>query len=106
MASHNTDMQTDPNGDGVNLLMAYALNLDPKQNLSCSMPQPVYTANQMSLPFYAGSEGITYKVEASTDLQTWSAAGVTLSAKDVYNCRTARVDLNDPSRFMRLMVSQ
>lgn len=56
----NADLQTDPNGDGVNLLLAYALNLDPRQNLRGSMPRPVVTANQMSLTFHAGSAGVKH----------------------------------------------
>jgi hypothetical protein len=103
--AYNANILTDPNSDGVNLLMAYALNLNPKSNLAGSMPRPVCAANQMSLTFYAGSEGVTYKVEASTDLQNWSATGVTLSDPDAANLRTATVDLNNPSRFMRLVVS-
>ena len=47
--------------------MAYALNLDPKQNLSGSMPKPVIAGNQMSLTFYAGSSGVTYSAETSTE---------------------------------------
>jgi hypothetical protein len=103
--AYNANILTDPNSDGVNLLMAYALNLNPKSNLAGSMPRPVCAANQMSLTFYAGSEGVTYKVEASIDLQNWSTTGVALSAPDSNNLRTATVDLNNPSRFMRLVVS-
>ena len=75
----NANLQSDPNGDGVNLLMAYALDLDPKQNLSGSMPKPVCAANQISLTFHAASAGVTYTVESSTDLQTWSTAEVILT---------------------------
>jgi len=32
------DITLDANGDGVNLLMAYALNLDPDHDLSRSLP--------------------------------------------------------------------
>lgn len=84
--------------------MAYALNLDPNRNLSGSMPGPVVAGNQVSLTFYAGSPGVTYSVQTSTDMQTWTTAGVTLSAPDANNNRTATVPLTGPSRFMRLVV--
>jgi hypothetical protein len=101
----DTNLQSDPNVDGVNLLMAYALNLNPRQNLSGNIPQPMLVGNQMSLTFYAGSAGVTYTVESSTDLQTWSADGVTvLVDPQDSNYRTATVNRTGPVRFMRLGV--
>jgi len=97
------DLQTDPDGDGVSLLMAYALDLDPRQNLSGSMPRPVIVSNQMRLSFYAARAGVAYTVESSTDLRTWSTAEVTLS--DVGQTRTAAVPVTAPCRFMRIVVS-
>ena len=100
---YNADLQTDPNGDGVNLLMAYALNLDPQQNLSGRMPSPVIAGNQMGLTFYAGSAGVTYTVQTSADLHSWSATGVTLSTPDANNYRTATVMITGSNCFMRLV---
>lgn len=99
----NSDFLSDTNGDGVNLLMAYALNLDP--NARNSLPQPVFGASQMSLSFYAGAPGVTYAVQASDDLVNWSADGVTLSAPDLNQIRTGTVQFSGPPRFMRLAVS-
>jgi hypothetical protein len=101
----NSNLQSDTNGDGVNLLMAYALNLNPNQNLSGSLPQPVFAAGEMSLSFYAGTAGLSYAVEASADMQTWTTAGVSLS-EPVNQIRTASVAMTGPARFMRLVVSQ
>jgi hypothetical protein len=41
--AHDADLQQYLNSDGVPLLMAYALNLDPNLNLSSSLPQPDIT---------------------------------------------------------------
>jgi len=101
----NADLYSDPNGDGVNLLMAYALALDPKRNLSPWMPKPVLADNQMQLAFYAGNPDVTYKVEFSTDLQTWTTTGVTLSAPNGNNFRTASIPATDTHRFLRLSVA-
>ncbi|MES2924371.1 MAG: leucine-rich repeat domain-containing protein [Verrucomicrobiota bacterium] len=103
--SYTSSLKEDSDGDGVSLLMAYALNLDPNQNLGGSLPQPVIAANQMSLSFYAGREGVTYAVESSADTKAWSTDGVTISAPDANQIRTAIVDGSGPSRFMRLSVS-
>lgn len=99
------DLGTDPNGDGVSLLMAYALDLDPNQNLAGSMPGPVISDNKMSLTFYAARAGVTYVVQSSNDLQNWSTQNVTLSALNG-NFLTASISLAGPDRFMRLVVSR
>ncbi len=101
---HNAVLQDDPNGDGVSLLMAYALDLDPNGNLSGSMPQPVVVAGQMSLDFHAGSAGVTYAVETSTDMVNWTREGVVISAPDANQVRTATVDMTGAHRYMRLVV--
>ena len=104
---YNADVLTDPNHDGVNLLMAYALNLDPQENLAGSLPQPVTDRTHLSLTFYAGNANVTYAVESSYDLKGWSAGEVTLSGLDGNNCRTATVDrVGHDACFMRLVVEQ
>ena len=100
----NTDLQSDHNGDGVSFLMACALNLNPNQNLSGSLPQPVFAENQMSLSFYAGTGGISYVVEASPDMLTWSTDDVTQSPPDGELISTASVAIPGQARYMRLKV--
>ena len=101
----SADLASDPNGDGVSLLMAYALNLDPKLNLSHSLPMPVLAANQLSLTYYAGRQGVSYSVETSTDLKTWSTSGVTVTAPDANNLRTASIPRTGSRHFLRLGVA-
>jgi len=103
-----TDILTDPNHDGVSLLMAYALNLDPQENLAGSLPKPVIDGTHLSLTFYAANTDVSYAVESSFDLQGWSTADVTLPPDpDGNNCRTATVDRAGHSAcFMRLVVEQ
>lgn len=108
---YNANLQDDPNRDGVSLLMAYALNLDPLLNLSGSMPAPVCFKNeganndQMSISYYAGTANVQYLVETSVDAKAWTTEGVSYSSLDVNNKRTATVDRDGPARFMRLMVT-
>lgn len=101
---NNADLQSAPNRDGVPLLMAYALNLDPTRNQSGSIPRPVVVGNNMSLTYYAASAGITYTVETSPDLKSWDTTGVTLSGPDANNCYTATVPMTGAPCFMRLKV--
>ena len=104
-ASYNADLTGEPNGDGVSLLMDYALNLDPTRNQSASIPTAVVAGGQMTLTFYGGSAGVTYSVESSTDLQIWDTEGVTISDPDANNFFTATLSTTGPSQFMRLVVS-
>lgn len=97
----NTNFLSDANGDGVNLLMAYALNMDP--NTRNSLPQPVFGASQMSLSFYSATPGVTYGVHTSSDMLDWSTEGVVISGP--MTNRTATVARSGPQRFMRLEVS-
>ena len=102
---YETNLSLDPDGDGVSLLMAYALNLDPRINLSASLPAPVLHPDRLSLTFHAASAGITYEVETSTGLDQWTTEGVTLSAIGADQRRTASVPRSGPGRFLRLKVA-
>jgi hypothetical protein len=101
----DSSLQDDPNHDGVNLLIAYALDLNPQLDLSGRMPRPMLAGNQMSLTFHAGAAGVSYFVETSTDLKTWSPTGVRISDPDANMFRTATVDMAGTGRFLRLVVS-
>ena len=102
----NMDILSDPNTDGVPLLVAYALGLDPSANLTGSMLRPTLTGNQLSLSFHGDREGITYTVQTTTDLQIWTTEGVTLTGPDPDGMRTATVEMDTPRRFLRLVVGQ
>jgi hypothetical protein len=97
-------LNLDSNGDGVSLLMAYALDLDPTENLSAAVPKPVLSATQMSLSYHSAADGVTYRVEVSPDLKTWSVEGVVVTGPDVNGVSTATASRTGESRFMRLVV--
>lgn len=66
----------DVNRDGISNLLAYAMNLDPHALINGShLPSGIYnTASEVGLRFRrrAGSEDLVYRLEHSTDLQSWS----------------------------------
>jgi hypothetical protein len=101
----NSQLSLDSNGDGVSLLMAYALNLDPRENLSGAVPQTVFTPTQMSLSYHSVADGVTYRVEVSPDLKTWSPVGVTVTGPDANGISTATANRTGEVRFMRLAVA-
>ena len=100
------DLDSDDNHDGVSVLMAYALDLgDPNQNLAGRMPQPVLAGNQLSMSFYSGASGVTYRVETSGNLRDWTTDGVTISEPDATHVRKASVPFTGGARYLRLVVS-
>jgi hypothetical protein len=68
-----------PAGDGMTNLMKYALGFDPKVPRS----ESGISLNQGSCALVfqrpANRPDVTYSVEVSTDLKTWTTSGVTLS---------------------------
>jgi hypothetical protein len=103
--SSNANLQVTPNNDGVPLLTAYAYDLDPTRNESGALPAPVVAGNNLSLTFFAGSVGVTYTVQTSTDLQNWTTAGVTVSPPALNNFSTATIPITSKAAFMRVLLS-
>jgi hypothetical protein len=99
---YDTGLGTDPDGDGVDLLAAYALNLDPTLPQRPQMPAPVLTDATLSLDFQATTPGITYRAETSTDLTGWTTEGVARSAPGPNGRSTASIPRDIASRFLRL----
>lgn len=103
-----TDLADDSDGDGVSLLLAYALGLDPALNLASSMPVPSLSGGQLSINFTGNRKGVTYTVQTSTDLVEWTTSGVSLADPDSSGLRTASITLGtgESARFLRLVVEE
>ncbi len=104
--NHDSDLSQDDNGDGINLLTAYALDLNPHKHLAGNMPRPIVSDLDLQINFYATSAGITYRVETSQDLKTWTTQGITLSEITPDNRRNATVPLNATHTFLRLVFTE
>ncbi len=102
--AYDSNPASDSNNDGVSLLMAYAFNLNPLLNLAGSLPEPVATPNQLSLTFYGKSAGVTYTVEASTDLVNWTKNGISISGPDGNNLYTATIQQTVAVGFLHLKI--
>jgi hypothetical protein len=104
--NHDTDLDLDPNQDGVSLLLAYGLNLDPNLDLASSMPTPVVANGGLSIRFYAGNPAVVYSVKASSNLSDWTSDGVVLSAPDENQWRTATIATSASQKFLRLVIEE
>ena len=65
--------------DGLPNLVKYALGLEPKQNITSGLPAPSVQGSDWVYTYTRPSDrtDITYAVEFSTNLSTWTTAGVT-----------------------------
>lgn len=72
-----SDPNGDPNGDGVNNLLAYALGLPPMTGSAQSIPRPVMRTQGFCLdyPEDTAKSDITLVPQASRDLTRWFAPG-------------------------------
>jgi len=101
---YDTSLDQDPDGDGVDLRMAYALNLDPNRNLQGSLPAPVSNGTTLTLTFHAARPEMTYRVEISSDLLSWTSIDVTPSVPGPDPAVTVAISIAGPRRFLRLVV--
>ncbi len=104
--AYHTDIESDLNQDGVDLLMAYALDLNPYQNLSGSLPSPQVVAGNLTISYFAGRSDLIYQVEAWDGTNPWSAENVILGPLNEEQVQTASLTMTGPKAFLRLAVSQ
>ena len=101
----DADLQSDPNGDGVSLMMAFALGGDPNEGLRHRLPTTSVDADAIRLTYYSGNPEIRYVVQTSTDLRSWGTGGISISEPDAEGRRTATIDRADTAaRYSRLFV--
>jgi len=102
----DADLNDDVSGDGIPLLMNYALNQWPHFQLTAFMPKAKRTGNTLSMKHYASKEGITYQVQVSPDLTpgSWTTAGISLGPINENGYQTATLTTNGTQMFMRIHV--
>lgn len=104
---YDADLTSDLNGDNVSLLMAYSLDLDPTENLAGELPSLEYDSSNSNMSYYAAADGLSYTVQASTDLSDWDSIVVTYSTIDSDGMQTASVDNSEYNTlFLRLNVTE
>jgi type VI protein secretion system component Hcp len=99
-------------GDGYTNLLKYALGVAPRQTVA-SAPQIAQTATDWTFTFTrpVSRPDLTYAVEVSNNLTTWSTTGVTLtlaSTDTTAGTQTWRASYPkgaSPTQFMRLSVT-
>jgi Glucose / Sorbosone dehydrogenase len=96
----------DPDGDGQCNLLEYALDTDPRSAAGAPALVARATPGQLALDYPAAHPELRYTVEASTDLVTWSSAGVSDTAALDPAVRTATIPRAEGERsFLRLRIT-
>jgi hypothetical protein len=93
---------SDPDHDGIVNLLEYAFGFDPEKNSSAQMPKLGKNGSNATLSFPASRAALTYGVEASTDMVTWSSTGVTLTTNG--STKTATYPMSAQKAFLRITV--
>ncbi len=102
------DETQDFEGDSIQNILEFALDLNPRVSDANLLPLPVMEGDYLTLSYPKNIllDGITYKVQYSTDLQTWLPVSDTLMSRSNFTeVRKASVPLSANSRiFMRLRI--
>ncbi|MCW1925618.1 PQQ-dependent sugar dehydrogenase [Luteolibacter arcticus] len=95
---------SDPDKDGIVNLLEYAFGFDPEKNSSALLPKIGKSGTNATLSFPAprSTSFVTYSVEASSDLLSWSTTGVTITTSS--GIKTARYPMSAEKAFLRIVV--
>ena len=93
---------SDPDRDGIVNLIEYAFGFDPEKDSSAQMPKLGKNGSNATLSFPATRAALTYSVEASADMVTWTTTGVTLTTNG--NTKTATYPMSAQKAFLRIVV--
>lgn len=94
----NTAANT-PGPTGRPILLDYALNLDYED-----LPRPAYDGSQLTLTYSHSRSDVTYQVERSPDLQTWTTADVNQGTPSPI-LTTASTPLLGTKHFLHLKIT-
>ena len=101
--AYNLDLSIDFSGDGVSLLEAYALGLDPNVDLSSSTPVVKNDSGRFIYEYSADTESVLYDLQVSDDMASWS--GVSPFDIETSSAGTLVYELDprsSPKKFIRL----
>ncbi|MGC9450224.1 MAG: sugar-binding protein [Oceanipulchritudo sp.] len=107
-ASETGAQEADADRDGLSNFLEFALGGDPLDPASAPRPGVRLSSARAQLIFHRARSELTYTVEASGDLSLWSPIAVNPGTVGLDVTVTDTVDLSpgDPSRFLRLQISQ
>jgi hypothetical protein len=104
--SGNAADNASPSGDGMPNLVKYALGLNANaRSTSSSMNTQISANRRLTLTFMRARTELTYTVEGSYDLKSWSDLAVNPGSVGATVSVTDTAFTTEPRRFLRLKVS-
>lgn len=111
LSGADADFLADPDGDGLNNLIEYALNIDPANAGAANRPVAIHSGgNQLTLQFRRNKQAsdLTYQVQSSIDLIHWQ--DVTSQYLEDIDADTetfeATIDAAADKAFLRLLINR
>jgi Domain of unknown function (DUF4082)/Malectin domain/Fibronectin type III domain len=96
----------DPDADGLNNLLEYALNGDPLSAASATLPTASTSDSKLQLTFLRARSDLTYVVQGSSDLATWADLATNPGSVSTTTPVVFTDSVSNPSRrFLRLRVT-
>ncbi len=102
----------DPDRDGVQNILEYALGMNPASSDAPLLPTVALVGDHLLLTYHrVPVPGITFAVEASDDLLTWSTTPVvqsllsTTDGVELWQAQDMEIFANHPHRYLRVKVT-
>lgn len=97
----------DPDGDGLNNFLEFALGGDPMDSADAPRPTVAIDGDRLTLTYFRARADVVYTAQSSDDFVAWSASGVDQGSGAVGTHVTASVELPTglARRFLRLHVA-
>jgi hypothetical protein len=106
LISFDAPDSSDDDGDGIPLLMEYALAISPRFASREGLPHISNQDGHLKLTYHRAHSDVHYRVETSTDLVHWTTADVAQEFEVSGRWITAAVTMNGAAkRYLRLAVS-
>ena len=104
--SDNAADNASPSGDGMPNLVKYALGLNANaRSTSATLNTQINANRRLTLTFMRARTELTYTVEGSNDLKSWSDLAVNPGSVGATVSVTDTAFTTEPRRFLRLKVS-
>ncbi|MCS6243868.1 MAG: right-handed parallel beta-helix repeat-containing protein [Opitutus sp.] len=105
-ATGNAADLADPDGDGISNLLEYALGLSPTTATPSGLPTSTVDSNgKLTLTFLRACSEVTYTVQGSSDLATWSDIAINPGTVSTSVTVTDKPPIGATKRFLRLKVT-
>jgi hypothetical protein len=103
---HDADLEGGTATQGANLLLAYALDIDPNRTQPEKLPRAEWDGQRLSMEYFQGRTDVTYRAEHSGDLVEWTTEGVTVVPVGDGPRVVAEVEGTPGSGFLRVAVGR